>query len=263
MAGSMPHPILATAPAARRSAPTVWDGLADKDDIRWPLPNGAEPMRFRPIPAGEFVMGSRGENPNEEPRHRVVIPSEYRLGKFVVTQAEWAAVVEACNPMVKGKLPDPRPSRFRGDRRPVEQVSWDDCVAWCRAWQAYLERERPAAWEPGWRVGLPSEAQWEYACRAGSETDYWNGDGEAALREVGWFGGNSGEETHDVDEPVVTGVPEQHPAGLVGMHGNVWEWCADVFDAGAYRKREDRWQAIEERPEAEAELKEDRLRVIR
>lgn len=84
-----------------------------------------------------------------------------------------------------------------------------------------------------WEASLPTEAQWEYACRAGSETEYYSGDGKAALAEVGWYDGNSENRTHAVDEKA-----EEHPFGLCGMHGNVWEWCRDVWDAERYRKVE-------------------------
>jgi len=247
--------------------PSVWTDLALEDDVRIPLPGGKGAMLFRRIPARDFLMGSRAKDADDEPRHRVVIDTEFWLGKYVVTQAEWEAVVRACTPVVErnGNSEElvPRPSSHDGDRRPVEQVSWDDCVAWCAAWQAFLDREPPPTWDPAWRIGLPSEAQWEYACRAGSETEYWNGDGEAALREIGWFAGNSGNRTHDVDEPVVPGSPERHPAGLAGMHGNVWEWCADAFDAGAYRKREDRWGAAKPWTDEDAAPQEYRFRVLR
>jgi len=220
-----------------------WSALAAEPDLEVPLPvpagQAALAMRFRRIPAGAFVMGSRGNNPNEEPPHRVILPHDFWLGKFVVTQEEWQALVEACGPAGL----EASPSRFKGERRPVEMVSWDDVQAWCQAWHARLRQDDHAPSLDLRELRLPSEAEWEYACRAGSETDYWNGDGEAALREVGWFDDNAGGETHDVDEPVIPGSPEQHPAGLVGMHGNVWEWCGDCFDRGAYRARPDGWPA--------------------
>ena len=184
-------------------------------------------------------MGSRGNNSNEEPPHRVILPHDFWLGKFVVTQEEWQGLVEACTPAGL----EASPSRFKGRRRPVETVSWDDVQAWCEAWHAWLRGDGHDLSLHLRELRLPSEAEWEYACRADSETEYWNGDGEAALREVGWFDGNAGSETHDVDEPVVAGSPERHPAGLVGMHGNVWEWCVDCFDRGAYRARPDGWPA--------------------
>jgi len=220
-----------------------WSALAAEPDLEVPLPvpagQAALSMRFRRIPAGAFVMGSRGNNPNEEPPHRVILPHDFWLGKFVVTQEEWQALVEACGPAGL----EASPSRFKGERRPVERVSWDDVQAWCQAWHAWLRQDGHAPSLGLRELRLPSEAEREYACRAGSETDFWNGDGEAALREVGWFGGNAGGETHDVDEPVVAGSPERHPAGLVGMHGNVWEWCGDCYDRGAYRARPDGWPA--------------------
>ena len=220
-----------------------WSALAAEPDLEVPLPvptgQAALAMRFRRIPAGEFVMGSRGNYPEEEPAHRVILPHDFWLGKFVVTQEEWRTLVEACRPAGL----EASPSGFKGKRRPVETVSWDDVQAWCEAWHAWLRGDGHAPSLHLRELRLPSEAEWEYACRAGSETEYWNGDGEAALREVGWFDGNSGGETHDVDESVVAGSPEQHPAGLVGMHGNVWEWCGDCSDRGAYRARPDGWPA--------------------
>ena len=221
----------------------IWQGLAAEPDYPlWlPRPKGAPPlaMLFRRIPAGSFVMGSRGENAPEEPRHRVVIAPEFWLGKFVVTQAEYRSVVEGMDRSMDGGL-DAAPSHFKGDRNqrhPVESVSWDDVTAWCEAlarWPGLPAHIR--------EVRLPTEAEWEYACRAGTDTDYHNGDGEAALAEVGWYDGNSGKTTHPVDERV-SGTPEQHPAGLVGLHGNVWEWCQDVWDPMAYRKRPDPWDS--------------------
>ena len=107
-----------------------------------------------------------------------------------------------------------------------------------------------------WRFCLPTESEWEYACRGGREglgqdTEFWNGDGEAALREVGWFGDNSGRRTHPVTEPVVPGSVEVHPLGLFGLHGNVFELCHDELDGGAYRGHVngDGDQAVEHRSE--------------
>jgi formylglycine-generating enzyme required for sulfatase activity len=241
----------------------AWAALAAEPDLEVPLPvpagQAALALRFRRIPAGAFVMGSRGNNPNEEPPHRVILPHDFWLGKFVVTQEEWQALVEACGPAGL----EASPSRFKGQRRPVETVSWDDVQAWCQAWHAWLRQDGHAPSLGLRELRLPSEAEREYACRAGSETDFWNGDGEAALREVGWFGGNAGGETHDVDEPVVAGSPERHPACLVGMHGNVWEWCGDCYDRGAYRARPDGWPAEKPWSEWDEDSKEYRSRVIR
>jgi len=229
-------------------APHAWTGLAAEPDYPLALPEPAavgEPplaMLFRRIPAGSFVMGSRSMDAREEPRHRVVLEQEFWLAKFVVTQAEYARVVRAVEFPAKFGL-GLDPSHFKGARRPVEQVSWDDAMAWCaalRAWPGLPAEIR--------ELRLPSEAEWEYACRAEPAlhrtTDYYSGDGDAALAEVGWYDGNAGDTTHDVEE-AIHGRPETHPAGLVGMHGHVWEWCGDVWDARAYRKRPDGWVAQE------------------
>jgi formylglycine-generating enzyme required for sulfatase activity len=202
---------------------TVWQLAARAADLTVRLP-GDVPMFFRRIPPGSFLMGSRGEYADEEPAHRVVIARGVFLGTFVVTQEQYRAVAKKC-----AALRDrAEPADFKGPRRPVESVDWNGAVAFCD-WltQSALLPSSLAAC-------LPTEAQWEHACRAGSDTEYYNGDGEAALAEVGWYGENSGSEIHPVDEKM-----ESHPFGLFGMHGNVWEWCRDGWDDDGYKKRVD------------------------
>ncbi|HEX4953195.1 MAG TPA: formylglycine-generating enzyme family protein [Thermoanaerobaculia bacterium] len=168
--------------------------------------------RLRWIPPGRFWMGSpeteQGRWEGEGPRHRVTLTAGYWLGETPCTQALWQAVM--------GK----NPSHFKGPERPVESVSWQDC-------QTFLERLERLV--PGLEPRLPTEAEWEHACRAGTETGTYTGDleiseGEAALLEpIAWYSANSGAETHPVGEK------EANPWGLRDTLGNVWEWCADPW----------------------------------
>ena len=205
----------------------VWEQAARDADLTVALP-GRVPMFFRRVPAGRFRMGSRIGNDYEQPVHTVVVPHDFHLGTFVVTQEQYRAVAGRCADLKQAA----EPSGFEGARRPVEQVSWHDAVAFCTWLNSWKGLPR------GCVARLPTEAEWEYACRAGSDTDYYSGDGEAVLADIGWYEGNSGRETHPVDER-----PEAHPFGLFGLHGNVWEWCQDVFDPQAYRKRPNGWVA--------------------
>jgi formylglycine-generating enzyme required for sulfatase activity len=148
-----------------------------------------------------------------------------------VTQAEYRAVA------VSGPELEPEPSHFKGDSRPVEQVSWEEAVAWC-GWIQKHWRDLRGTTKEGTELavrtfGLLTEAQWEYACRAGTETEYYTGDGEAALGEAGWYADNAGDETHPVGEK------KENRWGLYDLHGNVWEWCRDAWDEDAYKKRQD------------------------
>lgn len=172
-------------------------------------------------------MGQRGFYDDEEPVHWVKIENTFYLGTFVVTQEQWGAVAEHCE--VLRKEPGIDPSEFKGKpRHPVENVSLLNAKQFCE----WLENHREEISLPeGFTPDLPDEVEWEYACRGGEQdirTEYWNGDGEAALREVGWYQGNAGGTTHPVDEIVAT-QPESHPCGLYGLHGNVWEWCNDYW----------------------------------
>ncbi len=213
----------------------VWDQAAAEADLTLKLPGGVE-MFFRKIPASAkagFRMGSRGNDGDEEPVHRVRIPHDFYLGTFVVTQAQYAAVAAE----VPGLRERAEPSDFKGARHPVEQVDWREANQFCDWLTRNVAAEELPPGGSG-RFCLPTEAEWEYGCRGGAETEYHNGDGEAALAEVGWYDGNSGDTTHAVDEPV-DGRPERHPFGLIGMHGNVRQWCHDVYDGAAYRQRVD------------------------
>ena len=160
------------------------------------------------IPAGEFLMGSPDADKNaydwEKPQHRVRITKPFFLGKYPVTQEQWEAVMGG------------NPSHFKGPQNPVERVSWDDC-------QEFLEKSNSLP-SKGGEFQLPTEAQWEYACRAGSKTRCCFGDNESGLGEYAWYDKNSGKKTHPVGEK------KPNAWGLYDMHGNVWEWCADWFD---------------------------------
>ena len=194
------------------------------------LPDGSAtglPLHLRLIPACPegFLMGSRGGkpvNPEQAPRHRVIIPQAFYLGTYPVTQAQFACFMPEHKNGVPGQAD-----------HPAEQVDWYQAREFM-TWLMDEAQNLPFCSEPR----LPSEAEWEYACRAGTETEYWRGDGEAALREVGWYNGNSENRTDAVGEK---GKP--NPWGLHEMHGNVWEWCEDVYDGKAYAKRPDGWHA--------------------
>jgi|GEM_PF-5342721 len=151
-------------------------------------------MEFVLIPPGAFVIGS-DHNGYEAPTHRVTIHVPFYLGRFQVTQEQWVRVM------------GDNPSRFRGDALPVESVSWLSA-------QEFVDRLN--ALGDGYEYRLPSEAEWEYACRAGTTGDI-SGDPAA----VAWYQGNSGGRTHPV------GTRQPNAFGLYDMHGNVWEWCGD------------------------------------
>jgi formylglycine-generating enzyme required for sulfatase activity len=170
------------------------------------------------VPAGELWMGSKdGEGyDNERPRHKVTIPRAFAVGKYAVTFAEWDAYV-ADGPggiLNFGKRYSPSDEGWGRDRRPVINVSWGDAKAYIK-WLSD-------------KTGRPyrflSEAEWEYACRAGSETAYSFGDNESDLGRHAWYLSNSGGKTHPVGEKAANDF------GLRDMHGNVWEWCEDCWN---------------------------------
>ena len=137
---------------------------------------------------------------HSRPVHRVSVSTFY-MGKYEVTQAQWRAVMGS------------DPSHFTGDNRPVEQVNWDDAKAFCAALGAMT----------GYAIRLPSESEWEYACRAGTTTEYYFGNDELLLGDYAWYSGNSGSETHPV------GQKTPNAWGLYDVSGNVSEWCEDPW----------------------------------
>ena len=171
-------------------------------------------MKLVLIPKGTFMMGSpeseQGHNENEN-QHEVTISKDYYLGVYEVTQAQYEKVI--------GKNPSHFQGAIVGNENaalPVENVSWYEAVEFCKK-LSDLPEEKKA----GRVYRLPTEAQWEYACRAGSKTAYSFDDEEGLLPEYGWFSRNSSRRTHTV------GLLEPNAWGLYDMHGNVWEWCSD------------------------------------
>jgi len=186
------------------------------------------------IPAGTFRMGNITDHPvggrDEKPVHEVTITRPFFMACTPVTQAQYEALMGS------------NPSHFKGADLPVEQVNWYDAVEFCN------ELSRRKGLDPcysgsgtsivcdftanGYR--LPTEAEWEYACRAGTESDFHTGDMtspwgfDPALDRAGWYGGNSGSFTHPVGEK------EPNAFGLYDMHGNVWEWCWDWYSVWYY-----------------------------
>ncbi len=166
------------------------------------------------IPAGEFIMGSPtdevGRDQDEGPQTQVTIAQGFWMGKCEVTQAEYQSVMGT------------NPSNFTGDpASPVEKVSWLEAMEYCTK---LTQRERAGGRLPeGYAYRLPTEAEWEYACRAGTTTRFSYGDDKsyAQVGDYAWFTGNSDSGTHPV------GTKRPNPWGLFDMHGGVWEWCLD------------------------------------
>ncbi|AFZ61275.1 formylglycine-generating enzyme family protein [Anabaena cylindrica FACHB-243] len=172
------------------------------------------------IPGGTFIMGAPKDEldsrNNERPQHEVTVPSFY-MGQYPVTQAQWKFVAKL--PQVNKKL-NPDPSRFKGANRPVEQVSWYDAVEFCSRLSNHTKRQ----------YSLPSEAEWEYACRAGTKTPFHFG--ETITTDLANYDGRSsyGQGPKGVYRKETTEVGSFGVAnnfGLYDMHGNLWEWCLD------------------------------------
>lgn len=163
-------------------------------------------MEFVLIPSGKFIKRSPskegGGYDQENPIHEVIIRTPFYMGKYPVTQKQWERVMGS------------NPSKFKGENRPVESISWNDV-------QDFIEKLNEKDRTGDYR--LPSESEWEYACRAGTTTSYSFGDDESKFNEYGWYSGNADSKTHPV------GQKKPNPWGLYDMHGNVGEWVQDLY----------------------------------
>lgn len=211
------------------------------------------PMEFRLIPPPghtevtepgaplSFMMGSRGGDRDEEPRHLVMIPQPFYLGTFPVTQREFmvwtgSSAYRQWHSENNRKLSNSRrlhQNGFPGDEsRPAENLSWYEArgfIDWFNSSKLLSPHLK------NYSASLPFEAEWEFACRASTETAYWTGETCEQMEKNGWFQDSARGTTQSVKSSL---KKTTNHWGLKDMNGNVWEWCEDYYDPNAYAKRE-------------------------
>ena len=209
---------LAAGGAEPSAPPAVQPSSQPAKDLTLDLGNNVT-MKLVLIPAGKFMMGSPEDEkdrlPDENP-HEVTITKPYYMGVFSVTQAQWTAVMGA-GPW-KGKDYVKEEATC-----PATFISWDDAAEFCGKFSKTAGRN----------VRLPTEAQWEYACRAGSKTRFYYGDDPdySKLGDYAWYSKNAADGGEKYAHPV--GLKKPNDWGLYDMHGNVWQWCSNWYE-GSY-----------------------------
>ncbi|RJP24106.1 MAG: formylglycine-generating enzyme family protein, partial [Candidatus Omnitrophota bacterium] len=195
------------------------------------LPQGANPLEMVLIPDGMFTMGSpdneQERDSDEGPQHQVTITKPFYMGKYEITQAQWQAVMGS----------NPAKNYGEGYNYPVYYVNWYDCAWFCNKlseMEGLTKVYNESTWEAdmnenGYR--LPTEAEWEYACRAGSETRFYWGDdlNHTVIMSYSWYGGNN-----NTAGPKEIGLNLPNAFGLFDLSGNVYEWCQDKYDSNYY-----------------------------